>query len=106
MFSEHNGHELAQLEDVTSIVRKNISDLQKLIINTKKINEDNQGYITHVRDDVNRLREQQIKNIDQGFSEVIKKLEEKREQLKSDFNLRYDTEAAKFTFKLDILDQN
>lgn len=31
MFLEHNGHELAMLEDVTSIVRKNIFDLKQLL---------------------------------------------------------------------------
>lgn len=52
------------------------------------------------------MRDVQISNIDQGFSEVIKKLEEKRDQLKFDFNLKYEQEAAKFTFKFDIVESN
>ena len=79
MFAEHNGHELAQLDDVTGIVRRNIADLQKLILNTKKVNEDNSTYINKVKEDVYKMRDVQLKNIDFGFSEVIKKLEEKRD---------------------------
>ena len=45
MFKDHNGHEFAQLDDVTNVVKQNISDLQKLLENTKRINEDNRTYI-------------------------------------------------------------
>ena len=41
MFSDHNGHELAQLEVVTNIIKQNIYDLNKLMLNTKRINDDN-----------------------------------------------------------------
>jgi hypothetical protein len=58
MFAEHNGHELAQLEDVTNIIRQNIHDLNKLLLNTKRINEDNKNYVSHVRDEILRLKDQ------------------------------------------------
>lgn len=45
MFKDHNGHEFAQLDDVTNVVKQNISDLQKLLENTKRINDDNRTYI-------------------------------------------------------------
>lgn len=35
MFADHNGHELAMLEDVTGIIKQNVNDLHKLMINTK-----------------------------------------------------------------------
>lgn len=57
MFAEHNGHELAQLQDVTGIVRRNISDLQKLILNTKRANEDNAGSVEKVKAEVFRMRD-------------------------------------------------
>ena len=47
-----------------------------------------------------------MENIETGFAEVIKKLEEKRDQLKNDFTQKYENEAAKFSFKVEILDQN
>lgn len=64
MFVEHNGHELAQLQDVTGIVRRNITDLQKLILNTKRANEDNAGSVEKVKAEVFRMRDIQINNID------------------------------------------
>ena len=57
MFADHNGHELATLAEVCLIVKQNIDDLQKLIMNTKRINEDNKSYVTHVQDNLQRLRE-------------------------------------------------
>ena len=50
------------------------------------------------------MRNQQIKYIDEGFGEVIRRLEEKREQLKVDFGAKYDKDASKFTKKMELLD--
>ena len=61
MFAEHNGHELAQLEDVTSIIKQNIHDLNKLLMNTKRITEDKRNYIIYLKKEIDRLREVQLK---------------------------------------------
>ena len=74
MFSDHNGHELAQLEDVTNIIKQNIYDLNKLMLNTKRINDDNRQFIEHIKQEIKRLNEQQARNIDKGFNELILKL--------------------------------
>lgn len=58
MFSDHNGHELAQLEDVTNIIKQNIYDLNKLMLNTKRINDDNRQFIEHIKQEIQRLNEQ------------------------------------------------
>jgi hypothetical protein len=55
MFVDHNGHELALLEDVTSIIKQNVHDLHKLLINTKRITEDNRTYIAYVQEEIQRL---------------------------------------------------
>ena len=47
------------------------------MINTKRITEDNRTYITYVQEEVSRLKDQQIKNIEKGFGELIRRLEEK-----------------------------
>lgn len=52
MFSDHNGHELAQLEDVTNIIKQNIYDLNKLMLNTKRINDDNRQFIEHIKQEI------------------------------------------------------
>ena len=74
MFSDYNGHELAQLEDVTNIIKQNIYDLNKLMLNTKRINDDNRQFIEHIKQEIQRLNEQQARNIDKGFNELILKL--------------------------------
>ena len=99
MFAEHNGHELAQLEDVTNIIKQNVYDLHKLLLNTKRINDDNRSYITHIKEEVLRLKEQQLRNIDKGFGDLIKKLEEKREELKNEFSNKYLLEENKVLSK-------
>ena len=71
MFSDHNGHELAQLEDVTNIIKQNIYDLNKLMLNTKRINDDNRQFIEHIKQEIQRLNEAQARNIDKGFNELI-----------------------------------
>lgn len=99
MFAEHNGHELAQLEDVTNIIKQNVYDLHKLLLNTKRINDDNRNYIIHIKEEVLRLKEQQLRNIDKGFGDLIKKLEEKREELKNEFSNKYLSEENKILSK-------
>ena len=92
MFIQHTGHELAELEDVTGIMKQNIKDLSKLLSNTRKINDDNVDYIDHKKSEVLSLKEKQIQNIDIGFSEVIKGLEGRRDILKRDFIAKYESE--------------
>lgn len=52
MFEVHNGHELAQLEEVTTIVRQNIADLRTLMESTRQINDDNVSFIEHKREEI------------------------------------------------------
>ena len=104
MFETCNGHELAELDEVTINVRKNISDLRQLMDSTRTINDDNVSFVGHKRDEVLRMKEQQLAYIEYGFGEVIKKLEERRDQLKIDFANRYDEEEAIFNKKLEVLD--
>lgn len=85
---------------MTSIIRQNIYDLHKLLLNTKRINEDNRNYITHIREEVARLKEQQLRNIDKGFGDLIKRLEEKRDELKSEFSTKYLNEENKVLSKV------
>ena len=106
MFSDHNGHELAQLEDVTNIIKQNIYDLNKLMLNTKRINDDNRQFIEHIKQEIQRLNEQQARNIDKGFNELIQKLQERRDELKQSFAEKYIQEENKVLSKNQILDQN
>lgn len=74
MFLDHNGHDLAQLEDVTTILRQNIFDLKQLMENVERVNQEHESYISSLLDDVERMNLQQKKNIETGFGELIKRL--------------------------------
>jgi hypothetical protein len=106
MFSDHNGHELAQLEDVTNIIKQNIYDLNKLMLNTKRINDDNRQFIEHIKQEIQRLNDQQARNIDKGFNDLISKLQDRRDELKQQFAEKYIAEEQKVLSKNLILDQN
>lgn len=106
MFSDHNGHELAQLEDVTNIIKQNIYDLNKLMLNTKRINDDNRQFIEHIKQEIQRLNDTQARNIEKGFNELIAKLQERRDELKAAFEEKYILEENKVLSKNQILDQN
>ena len=85
-------------------MKQNIKDLQKLINSTRTINDDNISYIEHKREEVQNMREQQMKNIDIGFAEVIKGLEAKRDLLKEEFQTKYDAESSRFEEKMGTLE--
>jgi predicted CopG family antitoxin len=74
------------------------------MLNTKRINDDNRSLITHVREEVLRLKDQQLKNIDKGFSDLIRRLEEKRDELKSEFSGKYLGEENKLLSRAQVLD--
>ena len=47
-----------------------------------------------------------MRNIDKGFGDLIKRLEEKREELKNEFSNKYLVEENKILNKTQLLDQN
>ena len=73
-------------------------------MNTKRINDDNRNYVLHIKEEIVRLKDQQLRNIDKGFSDLIKKLEEKREELKNEFSNKYLIEENKILGKTQSLD--
>lgn len=66
-------------------MKQNVLDLQKMLINANRLNEENRKLIEQVKDELNRLRIQQMKNIDKGFYELTKKLEDKKTEIKFEF---------------------
>ena len=84
-------------------MKQNIQDLNAMIVETKKRHDDNTSFIEHKRNEVIRLRDTQMKLIEAGFDDVIKKLEEKRDRLKESFRGKYDTQEKVFDEKLTDL---
>ena len=57
MFETCNGHDLAQLDEVTGIMRQNIADLSQLMESTRRVNDDNLSFIEHKRSEIIRMKE-------------------------------------------------
>ena len=41
MFDEHNGHELIQIEEMANSLKQNVLDLQKMLVNAHRLNDEN-----------------------------------------------------------------
>lgn len=85
MFDEHNGHDLVQTEEMANSLKQNVLDLQKMLVNAHRLNDENQKLVDQVKEELNRLKFQQMKNIDKGFAELQKKLEDKKSEIKFEF---------------------
>ena len=90
MFDLHNGHlltnvnEMCKLERphitfaVGKIVKQNSADLSQMMIQSRRITEDNLQLTTACREELNKLLNQQQAFIEDGFNEVIRRLTEKK----------------------------
>lgn len=85
-------------------MRQKVTDLHNIMESTRQTNDDNMSFVALRRDEVDRMREQQLYFIEYGFNEVIKKLEEKRDHLKEEFAGKYTRESERFNEKMDILE--
>lgn len=47
-----------------------------------------------------------MKNIDKGFYELAKKLEDKKQEIKFEFEKRYKKEEQKFMTKMSLINSN
>ena len=56
-----------------------------MLVNAHRLNDENQKLVDQVKEELNRLKFQQMKNIDKGFAELQKKLEDKKSEIKFEF---------------------
>ena len=106
MFDDHNGHELLQVDEMTNSLKQNVYDLQKMLVNATRLNEENRKLIEQVKDELSKLKQQQMQNIDKGFMELMKKLEDKKQEIMIEFEKRYKKEEQKFMTKTSLVDTN
>lgn len=106
MFDDHNGHELLQVDEMTNVLKQNVYDLQKMLVNATRLNEENRKLIEQVKDELSKLKQQQMQNIDKGFMELMKKLEDKKQEIMLEFEKRYKKEEQKFMTKTSLVDTN
>ena len=87
-------------------LKQNVQDLSKMLINAHRLNEENQKLVEQVKEELNRLKFQQMKNIDKGFAELQKKLEDKKQEIKFEFDKRYKKEEQRFLTKTSMIGSN
>ena len=59
---------------MSNSLKQNVIDLRKMLDNTKRLIDENSVLVRQVRDELERLMEVQISNIQDGFTELIRKL--------------------------------
>lgn len=106
IFDEHNGHELVQIEDMATSLKQNVLDLQKMILNASRLNEENSKLLDQTRDELARLKQQQLKNIDKGFADLFRKLDEKKMELKAEFDKKFRSEEQRLLTKMSMIASN
>ena len=85
MYDEHNGHHMLPTKEMSNIVKQNITDLSKMIMNTRRLTEDNLNLLEQAREELHKLLSQQIRNLDIGFGDLIKRLEDKKYEITTNF---------------------
>lgn len=85
IYQSHNGHHLTVLEEMSGIIKLNIQDFSKMLKNIHKVNDENAtNAITRI-DELMKLKETQINIVTKIFDDINKKLEEKKIELKKEF---------------------
>ena len=77
-----------------------------MLVNATRLNEENRKLIDQVKDELSKLKQQQMQNIDKGFLELMKKLEDKKQEIMLEFEKRYKKEEQKFMTKTSLVDTN
>eukprot|EP00347_Sterkiella_histriomuscorum_P008359 403345403 len=108
IFHDHNGHELTQLEEAIVYLKSDLVQVDNNLSHIQQINDDNIMFLKSKLNEVDKLKEIQQKNLDRGFEELIRRIEEKKQNLKNDFNQKYDKEKVRLedTMKPYLIIQN
>ena len=75
------------------------------MVMTKKLNKQNFMMLSNLKEEVDKLKENQIINIQRAFVEIQRKLDSKRDALKNHYASIYDKEHIKLEEKLKPLER-
>ena len=95
-----------QVEEMAGSLLQNINDLEKMLNNTKRLIVENENLVEQVKEELSRLMDQQVKNINQGFNDLIRKLEEKKHEIILEFEKKFKKEEQKFISKQNQIRQD
>ena len=77
-----------------------------MILNASRLNEENSKLLDQTRDELSRLKQQQLKNIDKGFADLYRKLDEKKMELKQEFDKKFRSEEQRLLTKMSMIASN
>ena len=106
MYDDHNGHSLVTVDEMSNSLKQNVIDLRKMIDNTKRVVDENDVLVTQVKDELERLMELQVANIQEGFTELVRKLEEKKTEIVLGFEKKFKKEEQRLMNKSDLITAN
>lgn len=90
MFLHHNGHDLTQIDDALSTMKSKIAAFDKHLDQSQSVADDLRRLLETQKAEVESLRLQQVQIIDEKFSELARKLEERKQQLSRELLHKYE----------------
>ena len=75
-----------------------------MIVNTRRLTEDNLNLLEQAREELHKLLSQQIKNLESGFNDIIKRLTDKKYEITVNFENQYKSEDQRFVGLQNCLD--
>lgn len=70
IYDDHNGHALMQIDEMSNSLKQNVIDLRKMLDNSNRLIFENQNLLDQVKEELSRLMEIQLNNINDGFAEL------------------------------------
>lgn len=77
-----------------------------MIDNSQRLIGDNKSLLGQVREELERLMDMQLTNIEDGFAELQRKIEEKKQDIISEFERKYKREEQRLMNKERIINSN
>ena len=75
-----------------------------MIVNTRRLTEDNLNLLEQAREELHKLLSQQIRNLESGFNDIIKRLNDKKYEITVNFENQYKSEDQRFVGLQNCLD--
>ena len=106
IYEVHNGHVLSLLEDMSVILKNNMLDLNKILERLKKDNEDNILKCQIRASEITEQKNNQVLMVVKSFDEIFKKIEEKKNAIIAEFEVKYEHETKRFDKIQKVIDKN
>ena len=92
MFLSHNGHGLWQMEDIIKIFKRDFLVISSKIQNANNTNKNFLKAIQLLKEKIEAYKSIQLKYIDDGFTQIFRKLENKKMDMTNQFTNKYNLE--------------